>query len=375
MPLEIAERDRLSAYRPVSETVCLRLTEDGRKALSEHRFSTVSAATEAQGGLRSRIERMGGLYERLQAAPWWRDRFRSVSDRVQARAERDGLWLSATLSRGEEDLDARLRQAEDVYHAFARNHLWRRDPLPLCLSFLSAPALRSMEAVVETNNTLVALGSGVGIGVFAGAVELVAGTPPSELSFRVSEFYRLWKTLTGYGLAFTQGVFPAAARLAGVYRPVEQTAVLLRELDNKTTRFHRMDDFATRIAAFLMGELALDHRDRGEGFDLFSREENYVQRLVERYRTLRIAFTTRCGSENQAERRATIYPALLALCPGSAPDLITLFDRTRRLLAETRLPKGKEESGLAVLVMDSCFGEEWGVNHSRSVWDLYFTGA
>jgi hypothetical protein len=374
-PLEIAERDRLSAYRPVSETCCIRLTDEGRKALGYLRFSSASASAEGPGRLQDRIERMTEAYRLLQDAPWWSQRLKDVSERVRSNVDRDGLWLSAVLSLGTEAPEARVRQAEDAYQALSHHHLWRQDPLPLCLILLTASVSRSMEAVAETNNALVGLGCGVGIGVFAGAVELVAGTPPSELRYRISEFFRLWKTLTGYGLAFTDAVFPAAARLASVRRPVEQSATLLRELDNKTTRFHRMDDFATRIAAFLMAGLPLDYRERGENLDLFSREETYVQHLIQRYRTLKTAFSTRCASEPRAERRSTIYPGLLALCPGPASDLIPLFDRTRRLLAETDLPKCKEESGLAVLVMDSCFGEEWGVNHSRSVWDLYFTGA
>ena len=371
--LALHERDQIAAYRPVSETQCIRLTEAGRKALCSFRFSSFGFADALDPArFEARLHRFTLLFHALSDAAWWRERTRTLYASSPERGEADALWLAAILSRTDAEKERQIEAAEETYRGFSHYHLWRQDPLPLCLLLLSADAPRSLHAAVETNNALAGAGLGVGVSVMAAATALVAGTPPSELSFRIAELHHFWKTWVGYGLAFSDALMPSAARLATARRPVERTASLLHDLDNRTTRFYRMNDRATRVAATLLADLPLDYQDRGEGADLFAHEEPYVQRLMHRYRAFRTALLPRCSRERNGAAQATVLAGVLAACPGEPDAVIELFDHTRLRLSRAHLPDSVEAAGIVLLLMESHFHEAWGVDHARCVWDLYF---
>ena len=216
------------------------------------------------------------------------------------------------------------------------------------------------------------LGFEVGVPTIVAAALIAAWSPPSEIAERVAELQWFWKLWVGYGLAFTVGMLPCAARLVTVHRPVQRTALLVREFDNRTHRPRRVRDSASRTAATLLAELPLDYRERGEEIDLFRREEPYVIAMIDRYRTIRAALLPRCGSGPTAESRATVLAGLLTPLPGEIDDLIDRFDENRRLLALCGVPEAADMPEIVALTLDSGFEPIWGVDHGRSVWDLYY---
>jgi hypothetical protein len=217
---------------------------------------------------------------------------------------------------------------------------------------------------------MVGFGVGVGVSVLAGATFLTAWTPSPELTLRIAEFHRFWKALAGYGIAFSDSLVPEASRLATVRRPVEKTALLLKEFDNRVTRFNRMNDRSTRIAASVLADLALDYRERKEN-DLYSNEETYILKLMARYRSLHSAMIPRCHTGHALDR-ATLCAGALSIFPGDVSSILDLFDETRRRIAGLNLPSAREDARFALLAMDSFCNEEWGVNHSRFIWELHF---
>ncbi len=366
-PLETAERDRLLAYRPVSKSLSMRLTEEGKRVLRDYRFSEVVFLERLnECALDEVTARFTEAVDYTQAASWWRQRLRSSSQR-SASGERDALWLAVVLSRGEEEVRERLSRAEALYHEFERVSLWWNDPLPLCLALLAADTSRTVAEALHAYTALTGQGWETGADTMLAAAVLVAGTPASVRAMRLGEFHRLWRELTAYGLAFSHALFPVAARLSALSRPVEQTALLFREFDNRTTRYSPLNDRATRIAASLLASLTLDSTDRS---DLYGHESPYLLQLMRRYRALRSALSPRCRFEASPEASVTLLSGLLSVCPGSVNGILDNLDALRERLSRCDLPRSATELWLTAMLLERVYPATWEVNHAALAGEL-----
>lgn len=370
-PAAIQDGGWLKAYRSVSQSDCVRLTDRACKELLLDRFSESYLPDHAMfARLGSRIERMERTYRELESSAWWRQRADAGPMAIRAKAKSDGLWLAAVLSRFPEDANELLARARESFLAL-QSPLRLHDPLPLCLLSFSHAASPPIQKVVEANNRLFELGWGVGVDVFAAGMALLIGGTPSRLDHAAAEYHSLLRLLMSLGISFSASFLPSAARLVGAQRPVERTGHLFCDLENKTNRMDRMNDQSSRTAAAILADLPLDYTDRPGRADLFQRDDPYTSMLAKRYRIIRSAFTE-SGSKNAA---ITVQTALLALCPGTVEQVIDTVNRVRQELTLASSLPYEQDLGLAAMLIDSLFDGCRAENHTRFVWELYFASS